>query len=274
MRHAASTLAAAAFACSLCSCVSSRSDPSSGTPHAQVPAHSSSTVPLYGYRVVRAFPHDREAFTQGFTYANGYFYEGTGLNKASSIRQVEVETGEVLRSRPLLERYFGEGIAVRENRLVQLTYTSRCGFIYRTDTFDSLGTFEYDTEGWGITHDGRRFIMSDGSPVLRMLDPETMQVVDSLHVKNGDTPVPGLNELEFVQGEIYANVWPSFFIVRIDPRTGRVIGLIDLRGILPPEELHRVDVLNGIAYDPLEDRLFVTGKFWPVILEIELVLRR
>ncbi|MCU0612848.1 MAG: glutaminyl-peptide cyclotransferase [Candidatus Eisenbacteria bacterium] len=231
------------------------------------------SVPVYGYRVVRMFPHDREAFTQGFTCANGLFYEGTGLEGRSSIRQVEMETGRVLRSRALASPYFGEGIAVAGNRLVQLTYTSRRGFIYRADTFDSLGSFVYPTEGWGITHDGHRFIMSDGSPTLRFLDVESMAVTDSLQVTDGGHPVVGLNELEYVQGQVFANLWPSFIIARIDPRTGRVMGWIDLRGILPEEELARVDVLNGIAFDAMENRLFVTGKLWPVVFEIELIPR-
>lgn len=231
------------------------------------------TIPAYGFRVVQAFPHDRDAFTQGLVFADGIFYEGTGLTGRSSIRHVEVETGRVIRARLLAGDHFGEGIAVAGNRLVQLTYTSRVGFIYRSDTFDSLGSFSYESEGWGITYDGRRFIMSDGTARLRMLDPESMRVVDSVEVSAGGEPLAGLNELEFVQGEIFANVWPTFLIARIDPRTGHVVGVIDLRGILPREELSRVDVLNGIAYDPVEDRLFVTGKFWPAVFEIELVPR-
>ncbi len=229
------------------------------------------SLPVWRFRVVRLLPHDREAFTQGFASANGVFYEGTGLHGKSSIRQVDVETGAILRSRALPPECFGEGIAVMGARLVQLTYTSRRGFVYRADTFDSLGTFSYDTEGWGLTYDGHRFIMSDGTATLRMLDPESFQVVDSLLVTIEGAPLPGLNELEYVRGEIFANVWPTFFIARIDPRTGRVLGIVDLRGILPASELPRVDVLNGIAYDALEDRLYVTGKLWPFVAEIELV---
>ena len=237
------------------------------------PVHAQSTVAIYDYRVVRAFPHDRKAFTQGLVYANGFFYEGTGLNGESTIRQVEIETGRVVRSRTLPEEHFGEGIAMHDNRLVQLTYTSRTGFIYSADTFDSLGTFGYDTEGWGITSDGRRFIMSDGSPKLRVMEPDSLRVTGTIEVTDRGKPVPGLNELEFVQGEIFANVWPTFLIARIDPQTGRVLGWIDLRGILPMEELTNVDVMNGIAYDTLERRLFVTGKLWPVVFEIELIPR-
>jgi glutamine cyclotransferase len=233
-------------------------------------------VPLYRYTVVRSYPHDRQAFTQGLVYSNGFLYEGTGQLGQSTIRKVRLETGEVLQVRPIDARYFGEGIVVWKDRLIQLTWQHGIGFVYDRETFEPQRTFSYTGEGWGLTHDGKRIIMSDGSAggALRFLDPETLKETGRLIVRDGNQPVAHLNELEFVKGEIYANVWQTDRIARISPKTGRVTGWIDLRGLLAPSESVGVDVLNGIAYDAEKDRLFVTGKLWPRIFEVRLVPAR
>ena len=233
------------------------------------------SVPVYRYKVVRSYPHDREAYTQGLLYQDGVFYEGTGLNGRSTIRKVRVETGEVLQVRPLDPQYFGEGIVVWKDTLIQLTWQSGIGFVYDRETFQPRRTFTYAGEGWGLTHDGTRLIMSDGSETgtLRYLDPETLRQTGTLVVRDGSRPVDELNELEFVKGEIYANVYQSNRIARISPKTGRVVGWIDLTGLLDPRDAAGVDVLNGIAYDAAKDRLFVTGKLWPRVFEIQIVPR-
>jgi glutamine cyclotransferase len=230
-------------------------------------------VPTYGYKVVRSYPHDRGAYTQGFQYFDGFIYEGTGLNGRSSIRKVRLDTGEVLQVRAIDQQYFGEGIVIWKDRLIQLTWRSEIGFVYAKDTFQPIRTFTYTGEGWGLTHDGRRLIMSDGSEsgTLRFLDPETLRPTGTLAVKDGTMPVDDLNELEWVKGEIYANVYQTNRIARISPKTGRVTGWIDLQGLLDPRDAAGVDVLNGIAYDAAKDRLFVTGKLWPKVFEIQLV---
>jgi glutaminyl-peptide cyclotransferase len=232
-------------------------------------------VPLFGYKVVRSYPHDRQAFTQGLVYVDGVLYEGTGMNGQSGIRKVRLETGEVLQTRPLDAKYFGEGIVVWKNTIVQLTWRSGLGFVYDRDTFEPRRTFTYTGEGWGLTHDGTRLIMSDGSDTgtLRYLDPQTLRETGTLIVRDAGGPVKNLNELEFIKGEIYANVWQTWRIARISPKTGRVTGWIDLHGLLDPREAGGADVLNGIAYDAAKDRLFVTGKWWPRIFEIQLVSR-
>lgn len=225
-------------------------------------------APVAGYQIVRSFPHDPQAFTQGLVYHDGFLYEGTGLNGRSSIRKVRLENGEVLQIQPLESRYFGEGIAIVGNRLIQLTWQTETGFVYDLATFKRLQTFGYKGEGWGLVHDGTRLIMSDGSAWLRILDPVTMKETGRLQVKDAGRPVPQINELEMVKGEIYANVWGSDRIVRISPANGTVLGWIDLKGLLSPRESVGVDVLNGIAYDANGDRLFVTGKLWPRVFEI------
>jgi glutamine cyclotransferase len=240
---------------------------------AQSAARRVAPTPVYGYKVVRSFPHDRQAFTQGLVYLDGMLYEGTGLNGRSGIRKVRLETGEVLQVQPLDARYFGEGIAVWKDRLFQLTWQSGLGFVYDRDSFQQQGTFKYSGEGWGLTHDGTRLIMSDGSEsgTLRFFNPQTLQPAGSLVVRDGATPVKHLNELEYIKGEIYANVWQTERIARISPRTGRVTAWIDLHGLLDPREAAADAVLNGIAYDSAGDRLFVTGKLWPRIFEIQLI---
>jgi len=225
----------------------------------------------YSYRVVNVYPHDTGAFTQGLAYSGGFLFEGTGLRGRSSLRRVTLETGQVVQARALDRQFFGEGIAVVDGRIVQLTWTSGVGFVYDRSTFSLLETFAYDTEGWGLTHDGTHYIMSDGTPVLRWLDPETFDVTRTVTVADGGRPVSRLNELEYIDGTIYANVWQTDRVVIIAPDTGRVVGRIDLSGLLTAAERRLADVLNGIAYDPDGDRLFVTGKLWPKLFEIDLV---
>jgi glutamine cyclotransferase len=234
---------------------------------------SGKPVQTYGYEIVQSYPHDRQAFTQGLVYRDGVFYEGTGLNGRSSIRKVKVETGEVLQIQPLDGRYFGEGITEWRGSLLQLTYKTEIGFVYDLATFKQVKTFEYRGEGWGLTHDNTRLIMSDGSPELRFIDPDTLKETKRLTVRQDGHPVEHLNELEYVNGEIYANVWTTDHIVRISPADGRVTGVVDLSGLLPAFERSTSDVLNGIAYDAAGGRLFVTGKLWPRVFEIKLVPR-
>ena len=237
-----------------------------------VPQRSAaSRAPVAGYRVVHVYPHDPEAFTQGLVYHDGVFYEGTGLNGRSSIRKVRIENGEVLQLHKVDAQYFGEGIAVVGDTLFELTWQSGIGFLYDRASFQRTGTFTYSGEGWGLTYDGSRLIMSDGTAVLRYLDPATRKVISRLQVRDGGTPVANLNELEYVKGEVFANVWQTDRVARISPKTGRVIGWIDLKGLLTPRERAQDAVLNGIAYDATNDRLFVTGKLWPKVFEIRIV---
>ncbi len=231
-------------------------------------------APTFGYTVVHVYPHDSQAFTQGLVFLDGAMYEGTGLVGQSSLRKVRVESGEVLQLQKLDAPYFGEGIAVLGDRIYQLTYTTGVGFVYDRATFRRTGTFTYTGEGWGLTHDGARLIMSDGTAYLRFLDPSTLKQTGRLLVRDGATPVVSLNELEYVKGEILANVWTTHRIARISPKTGQVIGWIDLEGLLSPhDKAQGVDVLNGIAYDAAGDRLFVTGKLWPKMFEIKITPR-
>lgn len=231
-------------------------------------------TPVSGYRVVKVYPHDRTAFTEGLFYENGSLYESTGYEGRSSVRRVRLETGEVLQERALDARYFGEGIVAWGGRLMQLTWRGGVGFVYDLATFAPKGEFRYPGEGWALTHDGRRIIMSDGTDALRLLDPETLAETGRLRVTDQGRPVDQLNELEFVKGEVLANIWQTDRIARIDPATGRVKGWIDLTGLLGEPHAAglpgRPDVLNGIAYDKARDRLFVTGKYWPRLYEIRL----
>jgi glutamine cyclotransferase len=226
--------------------------------------------PTYTYRIVNTYPHDPEAFTQGLVLHDGAFYEGTGLWGESTLREVALESGTVLRSRPLDPQFFGEGITIFNDRIYQLTWQEQTGFVYDRATFEPLQTFNYPTEGWGITHDGQRLIVSDGTSTIYFWDPETLQETGRITVRDHRGPVNRLNELEYVNGEIWANVWLTDLIARISPETGDVLGYIDLTGLLDKEALtQEVDVLNGIAHDPATGRLFVTGKWWPTLFEIE-----
>jgi glutamine cyclotransferase len=228
-------------------------------------------VPIFTYTIVNTYPHDRSAFTEGLEFENGFLYESTGLNGQSSLRRVDLESGKVLQSVDLSAEYFGEGITLYANRIIQLTWKSHVGFVYDQASFKSLTTFNYPTEGWGLTHDSHRLIMSDGTATLHFLDPETFKETGRVEVKDNGQPVVNLNELEYVHGEIFANVWQTDRIVRIAPETGQATGWIDLTGLLTAEDRRQpVDVLNGIAYDAQHDRLFVTGKFWPKLFEITL----
>jgi glutamine cyclotransferase len=229
-------------------------------------------VQHYSYQVVAEYPHDPGAFTQGLVYEDGVLYEGTGLKGRSSLRRVDLETGEVLQRYDLPSNYFGEGIALLGDRLYQLTWQSHVGFVYDKDTFALLDEFSYPTEGCGLTHDGERLIMSDGTATLHFLDPETLEETGSIQVHDDQGPVTHLNELEYIDGQVYANIWLTDRIARISPHTGQVTGWIDLSGLLDPDELTQpVDVLNGIAYDQENERLFVTGKLWPTLFELELI---
>lgn len=229
--------------------------------------------PVYRAEVVACYPHDPGAFTQGLFFWQGLLYEGTGLYGESSLRLVRLEDGEVLQRVELDPKYFGEGIAALGGQIYQLTWRENTGFIYDLDTLERVGEFSYEGEGWGITSDGRHLIMSNGSSVLRFLDPRTLEPVRRLRVRGEGGEVQLLNELENVAGEIWANVWLSGVICRIDPATGKVLGWIDLRDLVAQEikENPKADVLNGIAWDPETDRLFVTGKLWANLYEIRLV---
>ena len=230
------------------------------------------TVPVYTYRIINSYPHDPNAFTQGLVFDNGNLYEGTGLYGHSTLRKVELATGKVLQIRELSSEFFGEGVTIYFDKVIQLTWKSGIGFVYDRNNFELLREFSYSTEGWGITHDGKRLVMSDGTARLYFLNPETLEYLGHIDVHDKNSPVTQLNELEYVNGEIYANVWQTERIARISPQTGEVVGWIDLTGLLRPEDRTvQVDVLNGIAYDAKNNRLFVTGKLWPKFFEIELV---
>jgi len=233
----------------------------------------SPTTPVYGVRVVAQHPHDPRAFTQGLAYDAGFLYEGTGLWGQSSIRKVEISSGEVLLSRSLPTAYFGEGIAIVCDTIYQLTWKSGAGFIYTKADFDSVGTFSYGTEGWGLTTDGSRLIMSDGSSTLYVLDPFSFSVTGEIEVVEAGEPVRELNELEYIEGEIFANLWRRdspyrYRIARISPRSGEVTGWIELRNIV--DDHSEQGVLNGIAFDAALRRIFLTGKNWDILYEIEL----
>jgi glutamine cyclotransferase len=232
-------------------------------------------APTYGYEVVHTYPHDRLAFTEGLFYQEGYLYESTGIEEESSVRKVRLETGEVVQRQDMPGAFFGEGIIRWKDRLIQLTYKTQVGFVYDFANFRELRRFQYPGEGWALTTDGSRIIMSDGTPQIRFWDPETLQETGRLTVTDGGRPVTYINELEWVKGEIYANIWQTERIARIDPVSGKVVGWIDLAGILSSSDRipNFTDVLNGVAYDAAGDRLFVTGKRWPKLFEIKLVKR-
>jgi glutamine cyclotransferase len=227
-------------------------------------------APVQSYKVVHTYQHDRGAFTQGLAFYQGFLYEGTGEEGHSNIRKVELETGKVLQNRALPPDFFGEGIAILNGKLYELTWQNKLAMVYDLKTFNLLQRFTYDTEGWGMTTDGKRLIMSDGTSTLRFRNPDTFAETGKLEVSEAGRPVDQLNELEWVDGEIYANVWKTTRIVRISAKDGHVLGWIDLNGLLKPEDIvpRETDVLNGIAYDPATKRLFVTGKKWPKLFEI------
>ena len=224
------------------------------------------TAPTWRHEVVRSFPHDTEAFTQGLLFRDGFLYESTGQKGHSSLRKVEIETGKVVQRLSVGNQYFAEGLAAWGTQLIQLTWETNIGFVYDRATFKQLRTFTYKGEGWGLADDGKRLVMSDGTPNLRFLNPETLAEIGSVRVLDGPTAVNQLNELEVVKGEIFANVWLTDKIAVIAPATGRVVAWLNLKGLMPGRANDAV--LNGIAYDAAHDRLFVTGKLWPRMFEI------
>lgn len=235
-------------------------------------ATNSPAVAHYGYKVVNFFAHDTNAFTQGLLFTNGVFYESTGLEGSSSLRKVDYQTGRVLQMTNVPEQYFAEGLALLDGKLFQLTWQHHKAFEYDATNFTLLREFRYEGEGWGLTTDGESLILSDGTATIRFLDPTDFHVRRSITIKHKGSPVARLNELEFVKGEIFANVWQTDYILRIAPSSGEILGVIDLHGLLSYKDWSpELDVLNGIAYDAKGDRLFVTGKRWPKVFEIKLV---
>ena len=236
-----------------------------------------SSIPLdlayqAGFKVINRYPHDRLAFTQGLIFHEGQLYESTGLNDRSSLRKVDLKTGEVLQMIHVDQTLFAEGLTEWRGALIQLTWRDQLGLVYDLDTFQLLRSFDYSGEGWGLTHDEHYLIMSDGSNTLHFIDPDKLIEIKQIQISENGTPITRINELEYINGEIYANIWQTDKIVRINPNNGNVIGWIDLAGLLPQDDFSApVDVLNGIAYDASKDRLFVTGKFWPYLYEIALV---
>jgi glutaminyl-peptide cyclotransferase len=239
---------------------------------ASLAAAAESPIPVWSVQVVHTYPHDTTAFTEGLFFLNGYLYESTGLEQHSSLRKVRLETGEVVKRQDLAPQYFGEGIVNWKGRIIGLTWKTGLGFVFDLATFKLQHNFSYTGEGWGLTQNGQEIIMSDGTPQLRFLNPETLKETHRLEVTLRGKPVQNLNELEWVKGEILANVWQTNWILRIDPASGNVVGVIDLNGLLQTSDVvpGQTDVLNGIAYDAKGDRLFVTGKNWPKLFEIQL----
>ena len=233
-------------------------------------------TPVYGYHVVRVFPHDVNAFTEGLFYENGVLWESTGMPGHSMVRKEDLDTGRVLEQHDLPAQDFGEGIVRWGRRLYQLTWQEHFGYVYDVRSLQVRATFPYQGEGWALTKDVAHIYMSDGTSDLRVLDPATLHEERRIHVTDEGRPVRNLNELEWVKGEIYADIWQTDLIARIDPVSGRVVGWIDLGGILGPADVTpgHTDVLNGIAYDALGDRLFVTGKYWPKLFQITLQRKR
>src|SRR4051812_12960583 len=230
------------------------------------------TVPIYGYRVLTEYPHDRRAFTEGLSYVDGVLYETTGLTERSSLRRVDLESGEVLQEVDLDPTYFGEGNAVIDDRIFVLTWKNGVCLVYDRESFKVQQTFSYDTEGWGLTTDGAQLIMSDGSNQIAYRDPATFEVIKTIDVLHDGAPVQNINELELIDGEIWANVWLTNLIARIDPENGQVLSWVVMSGLLSELDSRRpVDVLNGITHDPATGRLFVTGKLWPKLFQIEVV---
>lgn len=230
-------------------------------------------IPVYKCKIINDYPHDRNAFTQGLVFENNHLYEGTGLHGRSSLRKIQLETGTILQVRNLSDQYFGEGITIYQHKIIQLTWKNNVGFVYDKDGFHKIQEFYYPSEGWGITYDGEHLIMSDGTSKLHFINPETFEEVRQIHVFSNEGPVKNLNELEYIKGEIYANVWQTNLIALISPATGQVTGWIDVTELQNLENNNPTSIPNGIAYDNENDRLFVTGKLWSKIFEIQLVLQ-
>ncbi len=263
----------ALFGLYACQMASNSTPPQQEPPSSNPPpttTASESEPPVYRYRIVNTFPHDRNAFTQGLEFHNGYLYESTGLKGQSSLRKVELRTGRVLQIHRLSPEYFAEGITLFGDRIYQLTWQNGVCFVYNANSFRQMTQFRYDGEGWGLTNDGKYLIMSDGSETITFRDPETFAEVRKITVRAQGKPVKNLNELEYIDGEIWANIWYSDMIARIDPQTGIVKAWVDMEG-LPVPNRGSEEVLNGIAYDRQNKRIFVTGKNWSKLFEIELV---
>ena len=232
-------------------------------------------VPQYTFQVVHVYPHDRMAFTEGLEYHDGFLYESTGLNRRSTLRKVKLETGEVIQQIPLANQYFGEGIAILGDQIAQLTYQTEVGFVYSLKDFHLLRQFTYKGEGWAMTHTATTVYMDDGTDEIRLWDPKTLAERRRIKVHEGTRSINNVNELEYVEGELYANIWQTDRIARISPTTGAITGWIDMSGLLSPMYRNGTeDVLNGIAYDAARKRLFVTGKLWPNLFEVKIVPKR
>jgi glutaminyl-peptide cyclotransferase len=236
------------------------------------PSSISKPIPLYKVKIIKAYPHDPDAFTEGLVFSGGFIYESTGMNGKSSIRKVELETGKIVKKFDLPVQYFGEGLTEWDGTFIQLTWRSGKGFVYDHESFSIERDFGFSGEGWGITHDGKSLIMSNGSNRLVFLNPQTFAQERVMPVLSGGKPVRLLNELEYIKGEIYANIWLKDFVARISPETGEVIGWIDMSNLRKElSDGQKADVLNGIAYDTETNRIFVTGKLWPKLFQIEIV---
>jgi glutamine cyclotransferase len=230
---------------------------------------SNGTIPNYTYDIVKVYPHDADAFTQGLVFRDGKLLESTGEEGRSTLRKVDLDSGQTLKKVDLAPQYFGEGMTVLNNKVYQVTWQHQIGFIYDYQTFERLGEFNYEGEGWGLTTDGQSLILSDGSNRLRFLDANSFRVISTIDVTENGQPVRQLNELEYIKGEIYANIWHSTRIVTINPQTGAVTTSMDCADLVSQSGAHDEEaVLNGIAYDEASDRLFVTGKLWPKLFEI------
>ena len=249
---------------------------------ANTPVQTSDKIPVYTYEIVNTFKHDPKAFTQGLVIHNGFFYESTGEYGDSSLRKVEIESGKVVQKKELDDKYFAEGMTILNDKIYQITWRESTGFVYDVNDFTLLKEFRYQGDGWGLTNDGKNLILSDGTHVIRFLDPETFQLIRTITVlREGGKPLLDINELEYVKGEIWANIWraddPQILgkpnhIARIDPNSGKLLGWIDL-GNISPEDVRRdpsSNTLNGIAYDEASDRIFVTGKNWKKLFEIKI----
>ncbi|HZS07335.1 MAG TPA: glutaminyl-peptide cyclotransferase [Blastocatellia bacterium] len=227
------------------------------------------SAPVWTYEVVNTWPHDTESYTQGLIYQDGVLYESAGQYGRSSLRKVDLQTGKVLKKVPVPGEYFAEGMTIFKSRLFQLTWTHQKGFIYNPESFQKIGEFAYTGEGWGLTHDDQSLIMSDGTNQIRFLNPDTFKVERVISVVYQGKPLTEINELEYIRGEIYANVWQTDEIIRVDPKNGKILGIIDMTGLLPGKRADETDaVLNGIAYDEKGERIFVTGKLWPKLFEV------
>lgn len=267
-------LALAVVCCPACSAKRASEEASAQPAPVHASAPSAAAVASYGYEVLNSWPHDPNAFTQGLIFLQGIFLESTGLNGQSSLRKVDIETGHVRQQIQLNSDYFAEGLTVLGTNIYQLTWQNHKAFVYDLPTFSKTGEFTYEGEGWGLTTDGHLLIMSDGTNHLRFIDPATFKVIRSIDVYSvSGEPLKNLNELEFVEGSIFANVWQTPYVVKINPTNGALEGVVDFSGLLSPSEAASADVLNGIAYDSKNQRLFVTGKNWPKLFEVRLKKR-